>query len=300
MISSESPDVSRYEHKNRIRSRTGKLLCEEIFYYDELQGKKSAEEDLLSLFACGECIWQPGYVLRGSGPHDPSLSFVCSGACEITGELNKTILQAGELAVFNRRSSENIRAVGDEPFRKKVLILNRTPFLAGIMDLLFPGNVSVIRLDGPEEMESFFDRILQSFRQGTVSSAENGVLLFRLLQKLKRNTAAPKYSSVLQQILRRIHETPYLRITREELARFCGMSLSSLNRIFQKEMNCTPGQYILNARFERAGRYLACMTMPVKQVAIECGFPDQKYFSREFHRRFGVSPSEYRKKSPSP
>jgi AraC family transcriptional regulator len=51
-------------------------------------------------------------------------------------------------------------------------------------------------------------------------------------------------------------------------------------------------------RLDRARRLLAETAMPAKEVAAACGFADQAHLTRLFARRFGVTPSAFRKAGP--
>jgi LacI family transcriptional regulator len=54
---------------------------------------------------------------------------------------------------------------------------------------------------------------------------------------------------------------------------------------------------ILRLRFEASQRLLATTTMPLKDVAARSGFRRADYLSSVFHKKMGLSPSEYRQRS---
>lgn len=59
----------------------------------------------------------------------------------------------------------------------------------------------------------------------------------------------------------------------------------------------TPADYILGARLERCRDLLAdtAMTRQISEIAYQYGFSDSTVFSHAFRRRFGMSPSEWRR-----
>ena len=80
----------------------------------------------------------------------------------------------------------------------------------------------------------------------------------------------------------------------EQLCQMLGVSRSTLYRAFQSELNISPGEFLSNFRIHQARRLLE-LGNSVKTAAVSCGFSDAFYFSRAFHRRMGVSPSDYRR-----
>ena len=80
----------------------------------------------------------------------------------------------------------------------------------------------------------------------------------------------------------------------EQLCQMLGVSRSTLYRAFQSELNISPGEFLSNFRIHQACRLLE-LGNSVKTAAVSCGFSDAFYFSRAFHRRMGVSPSDYRR-----
>lgn len=81
----------------------------------------------------------------------------------------------------------------------------------------------------------------------------------------------------------------------EELAAVAHLSVSALERRFTKHLSKTPQQFINEVRLENARRLLLESIAPVVEVAYQCGFSDPSYFSKQFHRSFGVLPSQMRK-----
>jgi AraC family transcriptional regulator of arabinose operon len=78
------------------------------------------------------------------------------------------------------------------------------------------------------------------------------------------------------------------------LARVVSLSHSRLAHLFQTEVNDSVGQTILSLRMRQAARLLAFTTRGVAEIAGDVGFHSAFYFSRQFHRRFGMSPRAYR------
>jgi transcriptional regulator GlxA family with amidase domain len=82
----------------------------------------------------------------------------------------------------------------------------------------------------------------------------------------------------------------------EALASRLGMSTRNFSRLFKRETDMTPGDYVEAARFDAARRMLEESDTPLKKVARLCGFADQSGLRRAFMRRINVTPIEYRQR----
>jgi len=80
----------------------------------------------------------------------------------------------------------------------------------------------------------------------------------------------------------------------DDLAFLTGMSLSSFRRKFMATYHVSPNKYIINKRLEKAQNLLKTSTMGIAEIAYDCGFSDEGYFSKTFKKHFNLSPSQYR------
>lgn len=87
--------------------------------------------------------------------------------------------------------------------------------------------------------------------------------------------------------------------TVEEMAHRAGLSEDHFIRVFRKERGVTPGEFVLRARIEAAISLLLFTSLPISEIADELGYCDVFYFSKQFKRRIGCSPSHYRRMKPS-
>lgn len=78
----------------------------------------------------------------------------------------------------------------------------------------------------------------------------------------------------------------------EHLAKICGISEVYLRRIFMHKEGVSPKEYIIRRRMEHARGLLASDQLEVAEVARLCGYSEPCHFSREFKKRFGVSPGK--------
>ncbi|WP_309385268.1 helix-turn-helix domain-containing protein [Cerasicoccus frondis] len=79
----------------------------------------------------------------------------------------------------------------------------------------------------------------------------------------------------------------------EALARDCSCSVSRLRRAFHTVYQCSPRDYQIRTRLERAAALLRYSSLSVKEVAAELGYTDQFQFSRQFKQFWGMAPSQF-------
>ena len=80
-----------------------------------------------------------------------------------------------------------------------------------------------------------------------------------------------------------------------ELARRAAMSPRHFTRVFTDEVGEAPGHYVERIRTEAARRQLQETDDTVVAIAARCGFGTAETMRRNFIRRVGISPDQYRK-----
>ena len=84
----------------------------------------------------------------------------------------------------------------------------------------------------------------------------------------------------------------------EELQDIAHMSRSSLMRVFRRATGRTPIDYLIRLRIQRAMELLRNSDLNVTEIAMEVGFNDTNYFTRQFRKIQQQTPSSYRKSLP--
>jgi AraC-like DNA-binding protein len=159
--------------------------------------------------------------------------------------------------------------------------------------------------ENPAEYSAEFDRVLRAFAS-TLPYRDleiAGALLQWLAYVLSRLRAPLDHSfaherGVVDKILAaetwansRLGNTVTLR----EWARAIGLNPVYFGRVFKQETGLRPMEWLNQRRLQMASQYLSSTRKTVAQIAEDCGFADQFYFSRVFRRHFGQPPLQYRK-----
>ena len=82
----------------------------------------------------------------------------------------------------------------------------------------------------------------------------------------------------------------------EKYAQLCGVSETYFYRCFRKWCGVSPVEYRNALRLANAEIMLRCTDMRISEIAEAVGFDDAFYFCRIFSAKFGLSPTNYRKR----
>ncbi|MFZ2362665.1 MAG: substrate-binding domain-containing protein [Anaerolineae bacterium] len=138
--------------------------------------------------------------------------------------------------------------------------------------------------------------------QGVVRVLNKGV--FSLDETLAQVDAAlqrqQRLSSEAQRLVRKamayVQQNYQESLSRQDLARYVGMSDDYLTYCFRQELGMTPIAYLNRYRITQAKRLLKESDRTITQIALEVGFSDSGYFSRVFRREAGMSPDAFRRR----
>lgn len=100
--------------------------------------------------------------------------------------------------------------------------------------------------------------------------------------------------STIERILDYIDKTPLDQITLKEAAESIHINPSYLSQLFKQQLNKKFVDYVTELRIEESKRLLHNTSLRMSEIAERVGYSDLAYFSNNFKRIVGCSPSEYR------
>lgn len=80
----------------------------------------------------------------------------------------------------------------------------------------------------------------------------------------------------------------------ERLAEIAGVSPRSIARMFVRELNITPHDFVEGIRIDQARNLIEATDLALKVVAFDCGFGSPDQMRSAFQRKLGVTPLRYR------
>ncbi len=79
-----------------------------------------------------------------------------------------------------------------------------------------------------------------------------------------------------------------------DVADSIGITRSHLNHVFQKELNISIQNFLIDFRMHKAANLLVSTTLSIKEISNRVGYNDQLVFSKAFKKKFEMSPKSYR------
>lgn len=101
--------------------------------------------------------------------------------------------------------------------------------------------------------------------------------------------------STLKQKIFGYIQTSYSTATLTEAAGMMGLSPSYLSRLIEQSFGESFKSLLMKERFAAACALLRSTDMPVGDIIHRVGYENSSYFHKEFKRRYGITPGEYRK-----
>lgn len=83
--------------------------------------------------------------------------------------------------------------------------------------------------------------------------------------------------------------------TVKEMAKKAELSISHFPALFKAEIGMSLGAYLKEIRLEEARHLLETTHDHVSQIGIDVGMPNGSHFTRDFKKRYGLTPTEYRR-----
>ena len=109
----------------------------------------------------------------------------------------------------------------------------------------------------------------------------------------ERPSTRQRKNALMEQITAFVDANLTEKLTLKVISAHCGVSVSTVTQLFQKQAATTFHDFVTQRRMEMA-RKLISEDMPLEQVGKEIGYRDHSTFYRAFRRYFDVSPREYR------
>lgn len=128
-------------------------------------------------------------------------------------------------------------------------------------------------------LEPSFESLPQAFRELSHALAQSTPL-------------SPIVKRARQVILDRYTDK---ELTLEQIAEEIPVSPVYLSRMIKQELNTTFSSLVTQMRIQKAMQLLTATDKTIHEIAEQCGYDTQHYFSTAFKKIMGVSPNQYRK-----
>ena len=99
--------------------------------------------------------------------------------------------------------------------------------------------------------------------------------------------------AIVEEVIQAVREDLAAELTLEKMAAQSGFSPIHFHNCFKRATGMTLREFVEDQRIRRAVDLLLTTDGTLAEIAIECGFSSQAYFSYVFKRRMGKTPREY-------
>ena len=245
---------------------------------------------------CGVSYCDASYKIERLNSSVNVIEYIISGCGTVT-ENNKTFYpSAGDIYYLKKRNNHLYYSDADDPWIK--IWINFDGDLAEKITECF-SLTGKNYFHAPDLKPLFFEMYNISRKSIDIKniSEQISVIFLQIIQKLsdkistERNTDSPT-ASALKEL---IDNTTDFTVTLDDLSKKIYCSKSHAIREFRSAYNITPYEYILRNRFSVAETLLKNTWLSISEIAEKTGFCDVHYFSGMFAKRYGISPSKYRK-----
>ena len=151
-----------------------------------------------------------------------------------------------------------------------------------------------------EELTRCFERVyLASLAKEEIRTI---AALYQLLDRIKsihddRQMAPLTSPELLNQELVQYIQTNYAaELSVTQMAEDHHIDRTYLFKLFKKYQHTSPSQYLLEYRLEKASMLLMKSSLSITEISSAVGFQSAPYFSRQFLRYRGTTPSAFRKR----
>lgn len=217
-----------------------------------------------------------------------------AGWVEVNGE--RTRVGPSTAIVLDRGVPHSYGASDDSPWTIWWCHLRGTD----IADLVEATEITAARptiaLRSADRVTALLDEIVSSLERDTSPARllSTAGMAWRLMTQLAADRKLPERGEPIERAMRYLAERVDGTIQVPELAALVGVSASHLSTLFRQATGGGVLAHHTALKMALARRLLDTTTLGIAEVGHEVGYSDQFYFSRQFRRVHGQSPSAYR------
>lgn len=224
----------------------------------------------VSAFHEGDVIFITDGTLHGGAPEDDNCIYEC------------IVFDLRILMKDNHACGKTIHDIMNHKILIQTLLSQDSQYIPPIMDNLCTALSS--KRTGYEFMT-----------QGCLYQLFGIILEEHLYEESTGDLADAGRLNSIKNVLSYISENYYNSIDLDSLAKIAGMNPKYFCRYFRGITERTPIDYLNYYRIECACEMLSTKDIPIKEVAISCGFNDESYFIKTFHKYKGITPRRFMK-----
>lgn len=243
---------------------------------------------------CGTSYCDETYEIKRKISSIYVLEYIVSGIGTVNHDTRTFIPKEGDVYFLKPGKYHHYYSHKENPWTK--IWFNFSGELASKISEIY-GLENEVLFHAPE-LKPYFDEIIKLSRDAVSTNvhSEIAVVFLKLAQKLSEKIIKPSAVSPIALKLKGLLDSRArfdcdLKSITDNL--FC--SENHAIREFKAAFSITPYEYLQQKRFKMAKSMLKNTAMSISDIAASLDFYDIHYFSICFKKRFGITPSAYRK-----
>ncbi len=242
----------------------------------------------------GESFFPSGCLPSDNKPYW-SFQLQTRGTLEMKLDKVRKLIRPGDLFIISPGKKYHYSVQGDSPVEKKYIMLNHGIIISLLCGQGRLADQFVVPGPLPESISGVFAKVKAMAAEGGENLQNRlSALMYGWLLDLADFCGAGSAGGEMTDLIADINSSIAESHPLEEISRKYGIGVRTLNRLFRRELKCTPHQYIIRTRMRYAEHFLKTLDMPVETAAELCGYKSFAFFSKEFKRLHGMTPSEFR------
>ncbi len=231
------------------------------------------------------------------------LFYVIDGKGEFNIQGQRFPVKANDFVIINPQVEHTELSSPDEPLEYIVLGINGLSFsnLTPVSEGGHPFSFFNLR-DEQKDILRYLNAMVQEATSQSMSYelvCHNllEILLIKILRHQHFDLEVSKQSKATKDIsfIKHYLETYYHEsIQLEDLASMTHLSRFYISHSFKKEIGMSPMEYLIAIRIKESKILLRTTNYSISQVADIVGFTTPTYFSKQFRKSTGISPTDYR------
>ncbi len=255
-----------------------------------------ARDMLYYMTSCGRFFTEYGYRIERENYNNYMIFYILSGRLSVTSGERTMVADKSKVGFLNCHLPHEYHTIGHTEFLWVHLDGGITGKFYTHLTRLYGG--FVFSHPGAAEVKTMLARLVNCYQSGQhMQETERSRQLYVLLTHLLDGG-----SSVLQMedqplfapALRFLQENLDKPITLHEMAATVNMSHSHFSHLFKKYYGCSPYEYLILERINRAKYLLKTTALPIKEIALQVGYLNASTFSSAFSTKVGLSPTAFR------
>lgn len=255
----------------------------------------------------GESQTNPGHRLGPKVYEFHLMHLVLSGKGTFTVSSHKYELGAGMTFLIKPGQLISYESDQEEPWRYRWVAFKGIDAASFVAAAGFDtSRGQIIPLTDIRQASALYHRIFASFRKGgeAVTLQTSGYLLLLLAvyanasasDRSVGNTEEEANDQLFQRVVHYLSTQYTHPVSIEGMAESLGYNRAYLSRVFKRKTGLSPISFLLKLRLDRAKLMLRERPeLTIEQISASVGLQDALYFSKQFRKQHGLSPTAYRK-----